>query len=268
MSGDQTVLWVVPLLLFAVLAVLVVRGGIAVVRTTRSVHRRVEERGRQARGVVEEAALRARALARPGAQGRAAALRAELRQALAAARRVLESGVGDDPQLREALGLLGRLEAHARGVDEDLRILEREPMTRAEARLPDLRERAERIVHSANSLRWAAQERRGRWADEELGRLSGEIEAEAGALRHWIPASGSAVPSAGEGADADGGGRPASGGGTAAAAGAGAGAGASAGNGAGRLADALRGLGALTAEQELGARLGAFAARRRRPQSR
>ncbi|MCZ9339627.1 hypothetical protein NGM37_17840, partial [Streptomyces sp. TRM76130] len=60
-------------------------------------------------------------------------------------------------------------------------------------RLPELRERTERITRAADSLRWAARDRARRFADDDLDSLSAQIDVEAGALRHWTRTE-SAVP--------------------------------------------------------------------------
>ena len=180
-------------LLAAVLGVIVLFVGaivgvisLAVVKTRRAVRRAAP----QARRAAEDVAIKARSLTRGGAHGKVAGIRAEVRTALTASRRVLESGAGADPQLTEALTLLSRLDTHADDLDAKLRLLEREPdQKRVERELAGVRERADRIVHSASSLRWAAQDRQYRFADEELAGLSEECQAEAGALRHWTPSA-------------------------------------------------------------------------------
>jgi hypothetical protein len=157
---------------------------LAVVKTRQAVQRAAP----QARRAAEDVGIKARALTRGGAHGRVAGIRGEVRAALAASRRVLEAGAGTDPQLSEALTLLARLDRHADELDAKLRLLEREPdVGRVEGELAGVRERADRIVHSAASLRWAAQDRLHRFADEDLARLSEECQTEAGALRHWAP---------------------------------------------------------------------------------
>lgn len=162
----------------------------AVVKTGRAVGRAVP----QARRAAEDVGIKARSLTRAGAHRQVAALRAEVRGSLAASRRVLESGAQGDPQLVDALGLLGRLDAHAETLDAELRLLEREPdQSRVEGRLAAVKERADRIVHSAASLRWATQDRLHRFADDDLARLGEECQTEAGALRHWTSASGPAA---------------------------------------------------------------------------
>ncbi|WP_037576479.1 hypothetical protein [Phaeacidiphilus oryzae] len=183
MSGGEIAGLVLLLIVIAVVAAV----AVAVVKVKQAVQRQVEQHGANARRAVEEAALKARSFTRPGPRGQAASLRSELRASLFAARRVLESAAPGDPQLADSVKLLDRLEEHARVVDDDLRDVERRPGAESADRIPALRERVRRIVGSATALRTAAQDRRSRWADEELGRLDEEIAAEAGALRHWIP---------------------------------------------------------------------------------
>ncbi|AEW93990.1 MULTISPECIES: MerR family transcriptional regulator [Streptomycetaceae] len=171
-----------------VFLLLVAAGTVAAVRTVRAVRRGVERTGAQARRMVEETTLRARR-AQPGAAGEVAALRLRLRTSVVATREALESGASADPSLKEALGLLERLRHHAHALDDELRTLEREPdRARLAARLPELRERTSRLTHSADSLRWAAQDRARRHADDDLTALGRQIEVEAAALRHWLPA--------------------------------------------------------------------------------
>ncbi|MBC3842295.1 hypothetical protein GXW82_25230 [Streptacidiphilus sp. 4-A2] len=182
MEALAVVLGIVVLFVGAVVGLV----SLAVVKTRQAVRRAVPP----ARRAAEDVAIKARALTRGGAHGQVAGLRAEVRTALSASRRVLEAGSGSDPQLSESLLLLTRLDEHADELDTKLRLLEREPdQKRVEGQLAGVRERADRIVHSASSLRWAAQDRLHRFADEDLARLSEECEAEAGALRHWTPAA-------------------------------------------------------------------------------
>lgn len=173
-------------LLVLLLAGSVAVAALVVVRTRRAVGRAAP----QARRMAESVAIRARSLTRGGVHGQVAALRSDLRGALAASRRVLESGVGEDTQLADATQLLGRLEGHAAELDSELQLLERETdLARVESRFEVAQERGERIIHLAASLRWAAQDRMHRFADDDLARLGAECEAEAGALRHWTPVS-------------------------------------------------------------------------------
>jgi hypothetical protein len=161
---------------------------LATVKVGQAVSRKVEKHGALARRAVEDATLKVRSFGQSGPQGRIAALRLEVRSSLSRTRQVLERGVGADSQLTDTLNLVGRLEKHAAELDSELQMLEREPgAQRVEAKLPGLRERAERVVHAADTLRWAAQDRAQRFSDEELAWLGEECEREAGALRHWAP---------------------------------------------------------------------------------
>ena len=192
MEALAVVLGIIVLFFGAVVGIIT----LAVVKTRQAVQRAAP----QARRAAEDVGIRARAITRGGAHGKVAGIRGEVRGALTASRRVLESGAGADPQLSEALTLLGRLDAHADDLDAKLRLLEREPdPKRVQGELAGVRERADRIVHSAASLRWAAQDRLHRFADEDLARLSEECQTEAGALRHWAPASSSSSSSPSDG---------------------------------------------------------------------
>lgn len=163
-------------------------GAVAVVKTKRAVQRGLARHVPQARRMVEDTTLRARSLAQPGAAGRLAELRLGVRTSLESTRRMLESASADDGSLSEALALCARLDDHALVLDGELKALEREPdRERVARRLPELKERAERVRHSADTLRWAAQDRARRFADGELADLGRECEMEAGALRHWTP---------------------------------------------------------------------------------
>ncbi|MEV4557303.1 hypothetical protein AB0K51_09915 [Kitasatospora sp. NPDC049285] len=200
--------------LFGVTAL--VLAVVATVKAAKAVAAKVERHSVNAGRAVENAALKAKSFAKPGEQGRIAALRLSLRTALDSTRQVLQTGLPADAQLGDSLQLLARLDAHAAELDAELRMLEREPQTaRVAAKLPELRERAERITHSADSLRWAAQDRMRHFADDELARLSKECQDEAGALRHWTPAADAAEPVgggvAGDGAAAPSGAAAASG---------------------------------------------------------
>ncbi|MFD9065272.1 hypothetical protein ACFVZ3_27570 [Kitasatospora purpeofusca] len=227
----------VALLLGLGVVVLVVIG---LVKAARAVGEKVERQEAKARRAVENVTLKAKSYTQTGPQGQISAVRLGLRTSLDGTRRVLEGAVGQDGQLGEALALLGRLDAHAAELDGELRMLEREPDAgRVAAKLPELRERAERITHSAETMRWAAQDRMHRFAADELGRLSRECEDEAGALRHWDTVSGAS--GAGTAAGASGTGTAARASGTASAAGDSAGAGGGAGA-AREAAGARRGL--------------------------
>ena len=163
---------------------------VGTVKAAKAVAVKVERHETNARRAVENVTLKAKSYTKPGPQGRISATRLALRTSLDGTRQVLEAGLAEDGQLADSLRLLARLDAHAAELDGELRILEREPDTgRIAAKLPELRERCERITHSAETMRWAAQDRMHRFADDELSRLSKECESEAGALRHWDPAS-------------------------------------------------------------------------------
>ncbi|MFI6443571.1 hypothetical protein [Kitasatospora sp. NPDC050543] len=182
---------------------------VGTVKAAKSMARKVERHEANARRAVENVTLRAKTYTKPGPQGQISAVRLGLRTSLDGTRQVLEGGLAEDSQLAESLGLLARLDALAGELDGELRLLEREPDTaRIAAKLPELRERAERITHSAETMRWAAQDRMHRFADDELARLSKECENEAGALRHWDTAAGGGAgggSGSGSGAGASGG---------------------------------------------------------------
>ncbi|CAM5704854.1 hypothetical protein [Streptomyces griseomycini] len=175
---------------FAVVALLfvlfVVLGAYATVKVVGAAKRSADRHITQARRTVEDHTLKAKALGRPGPAGEVAQLRLALRTSMRATQDALEAAVAEDESLKESLGLFQRLSAHGHELDGELRRLESEPdrATLAE-RLPELRERTERITQSADSLRWAARDRARRFADDDLDTLSAQIDLEAGALRHW-----------------------------------------------------------------------------------
>ncbi|MBM4791186.1 hypothetical protein HXP44_03665 [Streptomyces sioyaensis] len=175
----------------------VVAGVFVAVKAVQAAKRGVDRTVAQARRTVEDTGLRARQLAQPGVVGELAQLRLSLRTSMRATQDVLHSGSADDPSLGEAIGLFERLSAHGHELDDDLKRLEREPdRATIAARLPELRERTERITHSAESLRWAARDRARKFADDDLASLSDQIDVESGALRHWTRAeeAGAADP--------------------------------------------------------------------------
>ncbi|MDX3362884.1 hypothetical protein ACIBWG_00370 [Streptomyces griseoaurantiacus] len=185
----DTVIAVLALLFVLFLAL----GAYATVKAVGAAKRGVDRTLTQARRTVEDTTLRVRTLALPGPAGELAQLRLRLRTSLRATREALEAGATEDASLKESLGLFERLGAHGRQLDEELRRLEGEPDRSGLARrLPELRERTERITKSADSLRWAAHERARRFTEDDLSTLSGQIDIEAGALRHWTtePAPG------------------------------------------------------------------------------
>ncbi|MFJ7073235.1 hypothetical protein [Streptomyces sp. NPDC098781] len=172
---------------FALLFVLFVAlGAYATVKVVGAAKRRVDETITHARRTVENHTLRAKSFAQPGPAGEIAQLRLKLRTSMRATQEALHAGVGEDESLRESLGLFQRLSTHGHELDAELRRLESEPdrSTLAE-RVPDLRERTERIVHAADSLRWAVRDRADRFAADDLDSLSTQIDMETGALRHW-----------------------------------------------------------------------------------
>lgn len=164
----------------------VAAGTYAAVKAVRAVQRGVERTGIQVRRTVEETGLRARS-AQPGPVGELARVRLSLRTSIDSTRRALEAGAVDDPSLQEAVGLLDRLHEHARRLDGELSLLMAgEPdKVRIAERLPEARERVTRIRSSADSLRFAAQDRARRGEVEGFDALQQQIEIEAGALRHW-----------------------------------------------------------------------------------
>ncbi|MGI5140137.1 MULTISPECIES: hypothetical protein [unclassified Streptomyces] len=164
----------------------VVLGVYATVKAIGAAKRGVDRTIAQARRTVEDTALRARTLAQIGPAGEVAGLRLTLRTSMRATQDALQAGAVDDASLKESLHLFHRLSMYGQELDAELKRLETDPDRRALAsRLPGLRERTERITHSADSLRWAAHDRARRFADDDLDALSAQIDVEAGALRHW-----------------------------------------------------------------------------------
>ncbi|GAB3962582.1 hypothetical protein [Streptomyces sparsus] len=163
-------------------------GVLAAVKAARAVGRGVERAGSEVRRSVEETTLRVKS-AQPGPVGQAARARLELRSSIDGTRRALTAAAQHDPSLTEALGLLDRLHEHARTVDRELgSLMDQEPdRARLAELLPDARRRVESIKQSADSLRFAAQDRVRQYDAEGLGALSDQIEIESGALRHWDP---------------------------------------------------------------------------------
>ncbi|MFD8544068.1 hypothetical protein [Streptomyces sp. NPDC059649] len=167
----------------------VLAGVLLTVKAAKAAKRGVDRTVAQARRTVEDTTLRARQLAQPGVVGELAQLRLSLRTSMRATQDVLYGGAPDDASLSEAIGLFERLSAHGHELDAELKRLEREPdRATIAARLPELKERLERITHSAESLRWAARDRARKFADDDLAALTDQIDVEAGALRHWTHA--------------------------------------------------------------------------------
>ncbi|MEU7042984.1 hypothetical protein AB0A77_18230 [Streptomyces varsoviensis] len=170
-------------------AAFVALGVIAAVKTVRAVKRGVDRTVHQTRRTVEDTRLKAKQYTQPGPAGELAELRLSLRSAMRATQDALRLAAAEDASLSEAMGLFDRLSEHGHQLDDELRRLEGEPdKARVAARLPELRERTDRVRHSANSLRWAAQDRARQFVDDDLAALSDQIDLEAGALRHWVPA--------------------------------------------------------------------------------
>ncbi|MCX5369971.1 hypothetical protein OG613_16645 [Streptomyces sp. NBC_00015] len=170
----------------------VVLGAYATVKVIGAAKRGVDRTIDQARRTVEDHTLRAKSFAQFGPVGEIAQLRLKLRTSMRATQDALHAGVTEDESLKESLALFHRLSAHGHELDTELKRLESEPdRATLAARLPSLRERTERVVGSADSLRWAARDRARRFADDDLDSLSAQIDVEAGALRHWTTSDSS-----------------------------------------------------------------------------
>ncbi|MFB6552321.1 hypothetical protein [Streptomyces sp. NPDC056405] len=185
--------------LIAVLGLLfvlaLVLGAYATVKAVGAAKRSVDRGITQARRTVEDHTLRAKSFVQVGPAGELAQLRLTLRTSMRATQDALHAGVAEDESLKESLALFERLSAHGFELDGELRRLESEPdRATLGGRLPALRERTERIVHSAESLRWAARDRAHRFAGDDLDSLSAQIDVEAGALRHWTETEPVAAP--------------------------------------------------------------------------
>ncbi|MFE7570721.1 hypothetical protein ACFU76_27810 [Streptomyces sp. NPDC057539] len=180
----------VVILIVALLFVAFVALGVFVsVKAVRAAKRGVDRTISQARRTVEDTTLRARSIGQTGAAGELAQLRLKLRTSMRATQEALQAGVAEDASLTESIELFQRLSAHGHELDDELRQLERDPdRVRVAERLPDLRERTERITHAADSLRWAARDRARKFAEDDLSSLSAQIDVESGALRHWSTA--------------------------------------------------------------------------------
>lgn len=177
----------------------VVLGIYLTVRTVRAVKNGVERTGAQVRRTVEETTLKAKG-AQPGPVGELARTRLELRRSIDSTRAALEPAAAADSSLQEALGLLDRLHGHARQLDGELQLLmDREPdRARIAEQLPGARERVAHIRQSADSLRFAAQDRARSLDTDGLAALRDQIDIESGALRGWQDAPGPAVGGAAE----------------------------------------------------------------------
>ncbi|MFE9407187.1 hypothetical protein ACFYN0_00040 [Streptomyces sp. NPDC006704] len=174
------------LILALLFVAFVVLGVYVTVKVVGAAKRGVERTVTQARRTVEDTTLRAKSVAQPGVAGQLAQLRLSLRTSMRSTQEALHARVGEDASLKESLALFERLSGHGHELDDELRRLEREPDRRTIAdRLPELRERTERITRSADSLRWAVRDRARQFADDDLASLSEQIDLESGALRDW-----------------------------------------------------------------------------------
>ncbi|MFD7528308.1 hypothetical protein ACFV8E_12070 [Streptomyces sp. NPDC059849] len=178
----DSVILILGLLFFAFVALGVYAGVKAVGAAKRGVDRTIS----QARRTVEETTLRAKSYGQTGVGGELAQLRLALRTSMRATQEALQAGAAEDASLAESLGLFQRLSVHGHELDDELKKLEREPDRATVASLlPSLKQRTERITHSADSLRWAARDRARQFSEDSLDALNAQIDVEAGALRHW-----------------------------------------------------------------------------------
>ncbi|MER6482275.1 hypothetical protein ABT264_01845 [Streptomyces virginiae] len=175
------------LIIFALMLLAIVGlGAYLTVKAVGAAKRGVERTVAQARRSVEDTTLRAKSFGQVGVAGALAQLRLDLRTSMRATQQALAEGAREDASLRESLSLFERLSAHGHELDGELKRLEQEPDRQRTAELlPDLRERAGKIIQAADSLRWAARDRARRFAEDELSLLSDQIEMESGALRDW-----------------------------------------------------------------------------------
>ncbi|MGY5035020.1 hypothetical protein ACWC9U_30090 [Streptomyces sp. 900116325] len=198
----EAVILILGLLFVAFMAL----GVYVSVKVIGAAKRGVDRTITQARRTVEETTLRAKSYGQVGVAGELAQLRLSLRTSMRATQEALQAGVAEDASLSESLGLFERLSVHGRDLDDELKRLEREPDRATVASLlPGLKQRTERITHSAQSLRWAARDRARQFADDDLAALNTQIDVEAGALRHWTVEEPSAGAGAGASADGPGG---------------------------------------------------------------
>lgn len=178
----EAVLLIVALLFVAFVAL----GVFVSVKAVRAAKRGVDRTITQARRTVEDTTLRAKSLGQTGVTAELAQLRISLRTSMRATQEALRANEAEDASLSESLNLFQRLSVHGRELDDELRRLERDPdRATISQRLPELRDRTERITKSADSLRWAARDRARKFSEDELTLLSEQIDVESGALRHW-----------------------------------------------------------------------------------
>ncbi|WP_405678234.1 hypothetical protein OG292_28450 [Streptomyces sp. NBC_01511] len=189
----EAVLLIVALLFVAFVAL----GVFVSVKAVRAAKRGVDRTITQARRTVEDTTLRAKSLGQTGVPAELAQLRLSLRTSMRSTQEALRANEAEDASLSESLSLFQRLSVYGRELDDELRRLERDPdRATISRRLPELRERTERITKSADSLRWAARDRARKFSEDELTLLSEQIDVESGALRHWsaVEAEPSARP--------------------------------------------------------------------------
>ncbi|WP_433547739.1 hypothetical protein ACQPZG_23715 [Streptomyces sp. CA-294286] len=178
----EAVVWIMALLFLAFVGL----GVYVTVKAVGAAKRGVDRTITQARRTVEDTTLRAKSYGQPGIGGELAQLRLALRTSMRATQEALTAGVASDASLSESLALFERLSDYGHQLDDELRRLERDPdKARAAEQVPELRERTEQVVESADSLRWAARDRARKFADDDLASLSEQIRMESGALRHW-----------------------------------------------------------------------------------
>ena len=165
----EAVLLIVALLFVAFVAL----GVVVSVKAVRAAKRGVDRTITQARRTVEDTTLRAKSLGQTGVPAELAQLRLSLRTSMRATQEALRAHESEDASLAEALSLFQRLSVHGRELDDELRRLERDPDRATIARrVPELRERTERITKSADALRWAARDRARKFSEDELTLLS------------------------------------------------------------------------------------------------
>ncbi|MZD05580.1 hypothetical protein GTW43_10845, partial [Streptomyces sp. SID5785] len=155
----------VVLILVLIFVAFLALGAYATVKAVGAAKRGVDRKVEQARRAVEDTTLRARTFAQPGTASELARLRLELRGSMRATQDALRAAVGDDPTLKESLGLFERLSAHGHELDADLKRLESEPdKAHVASLLPGLRTRTGQITASADALRHAARDRASHFA--------------------------------------------------------------------------------------------------------
>jgi hypothetical protein len=179
---EAVVILIMALLFFAFVGL----GVYVTVKAVGAARRGVDRTITQARRTVEDTTLRAKSYGQVGMGGELAQLRLSLRTSMRATQEALATGITSDASLSESVALFERLSEYGHQLDDELRRLERDPdKSRAAERIPELRERTEQVVQSADSLRWAARDRARKFADDDLASLSEQIRMESGALRHW-----------------------------------------------------------------------------------